>query len=97
MEASGWSLTEVPNFTPTVRIAPVAGGASVDIPAAAFAASVGSSRVTWAEPVGWLDTDTLLVVVHCEDWNTPSLVTVQADGSIGSLFAQGTFMGFFYP
>ena len=97
MEASGWQMAEVPNFTSRVRIANINGQPLVDLPVQTFADIAGVVNPTWAKPVGWLDAESLLVQVLGDDWNYPALVNVQFDSSGMTYLGLGYFGGFVYP
>lgn len=97
MEGSGWLMAETPNFTSRVRIADMDGNVLADLPVGTLSNITGISNATWAIPVGWLDSETLIVEIRGDDWNNPALVRVRYDGSGLALLAPGIFAGLVYP
>ena len=97
MEGSGWQMAEVPNFTSRVRIADTDGNILADLPVNILASASGKSNPVWAKPVGWMDSETLIVEIRGDDWNNPALVKIRFDGSGISYLAPGGFAGFVYP
>jgi hypothetical protein len=98
MEGSGWFMAEVPNFRSRVRIADVNTGAILaDLPAATLASVAADPNADWAQPVGWLDGETLLVEIRGEDWSQTSVVKVRFDGNELAYLANGMFVDFLYP
>jgi len=98
MEGSGWLMAEVPNFQSRVRIAEVnTGSILADFPAATFASVTADPNANWAQPVGWLDGETLLVEIRGEDWSQTSLVKIRFDGGGLAYLANGMFVDFLYP
>lgn len=96
MEASGWSMSENPNFHSRVRIADQHGVVLADIPDSAFASVAADPTALWVVPVGWLDGETLLVQVGGDLSNSP-LVKVRFDGTGLTYLASGKFLDFLYP
>jgi LysM repeat protein len=97
MEGSGWTMGENPNYHATIRIATTAGVVQADIPQAAFDGIASSKKITWVEPVGWLDDRTLVVQVRFQAWSDAALIRVNSDGSNPVYLASGTFVTFLYP
>ena len=97
MEASGWLMSESPNFHSRVRIANLDGVILADIPVVDFSNLVGDPSATWAIPAAWLDNETLLVEVRGDNWNFPALVAVRFDGSGMVYLASGVFLSLLYP
>jgi hypothetical protein len=97
MEGSGWLMAETPSFQSRVRIADLDDALLADLPATSVASFMGGGTVSWTQPRGWLDNDTLLIEIRGEDWNKTSLVTVNFDGGNLSLLTLGAFCGFVYP
>jgi hypothetical protein len=97
MEGSGWSMAENPNFHASIRIATTAGVLLTDIPQTAFDNIASADKVTWIEPVGWLNEQTVIVQVRYQDWSDAALIRVGIDGSNPLYLATGTFVTFLYP
>ena len=98
MEGSGWMMAETPSFHARVRIASVTNGVVLaDLSDQTLASVTADPSSTWAQPVGWLDGETLMVEIRGSDWAQTSLVKVRFDGSGVTYFSSGTFIGFLYP
>jgi len=97
MEGSGWTMAETPDFHATIRIATTFGVHLTDIPQTAFDNVASSEPVSWIQPVGWLDGQTLIVQVRYQDWSNAALLRVNFDGSNPLYLATGTFVTFLYP
>jgi hypothetical protein len=97
MEGSGWTMAENPDFHASIRIGTTAGIHLTDIPQAAFDDIASSEKVSWVQPVGWLDGQTIIVQVRYQDWSNAALLRVNIDGSNPLYLASGTFVAFLYP
>ena len=97
MEGSGWTMAENPDFHASIRIATTAGVHLTDIPQTAFDNVASSEKISWIEPVGWLDGQTLIVQARFQDWSSAALLRVNFDGSNPLYLATGTFVTFLYP
>jgi hypothetical protein len=97
MEGSGWTMAENPDFHASIRIGTTAGIHIADIPQTAFDNVASSEKVSWVEPVGWLDGQTLIVQVRFQDWNSAALIRINFDGSNPLYLTTGTFAAFLYP
>jgi hypothetical protein len=97
MEGSGWTMAENPDFHASIRIGTTAGIHLTDIPQTAFDNVASSEKVSWVQPVGWLDGQTLIVQVRFQDWSNAALLRVHFDGSNPLYLAAGTFVAFLYP
>jgi hypothetical protein len=96
MEGSGWTMAENPDFHANIRIATTAGILLADIPQTAFDNIASSEKITWVEPVGWLDGQTLIVQARYQEWNNAALIRINYDGSNPLYLATGTFVAFLY-
>jgi hypothetical protein len=97
MEGSGWMMAENPDFHASIRIATTAGVHFTDIPQTAFDNIASSDKISWIQPVGWLDGQTLIVQARFQDWSSAALLGVNFDGSNPLYLATGTFVTFLYP
>jgi hypothetical protein len=97
MEGSGWTMAETPDFHATIRIATTAGILLADIPQTAFDNVASSELISWIQPVGWLNGQTLIVQARFQDWNNAALLRINLDGSSPLYLATGTFVSFLYP
>jgi hypothetical protein len=98
MEGSGWQMAEVPNFHSRVRIINTADGSiTADLQDAAFTGVASDPTITTVRPVGWLDSQTLIVQASGEDYGNPRLIKIRYDGTGMSFLASGRFLGFLYP
>jgi hypothetical protein len=97
MEGSGWTMAENPDFHINIRIATSSGIQLANIPQTAFDNIASSEKISWAQPVGWLDGQTLIVQVRFQAWTNAALMRVDFDGSNPLYLATGTFVTFLYP
>jgi hypothetical protein len=97
MEGAGWMMAETPTFHTTVRLGDLNGNLLGDFPAASLSGASGLSSVQWAEPVTWLDDQTLIIMVRGEQWDQTALVKLDVPSKGLSYFGQGTFIGLLYP
>jgi hypothetical protein len=97
MEGSGWTMAENPDYHASIRIATTAGMHLANIPQTAFENIASAEQVTWVQPVGWLDGQTLIVQARFQDWNNAALFRVKTDGGNPLYLAAGTFVAFLYP
>jgi hypothetical protein len=96
MEASGFMMSDPPDFHSRVRVATNAGNALLDLTDVTFN-GVAGFPVTWVQPVAWMDNQTLLVQVGGIDSGQNMVVKVNMpDGSL-SPFSNGSFVGLYYP
>jgi len=96
MEGSGWTMAEVPDFHPTIRIGLTDGSLYSDYPDSHFSTQLGVD-VQWVVPAGWLDELTLVLEVRSEDWSNSWVVKMDVPTGAVSLLAPGNFAGFYYP
>jgi hypothetical protein len=97
MEGSGWTMSEDPNYHASIRVGTTAGVSMVNIPQTAFDNIASSEQISWVEPVGWLDGQTLVVQVRFQDWQSAALIRIRFDGSNPLYLATGTWVTFLYP
>lgn len=97
MEADGSQMGEVPNFKSTVRVGQNNGAIIADLPMDTFANTSGIGQISRAEPVTWLDGQTLLVQVRGQDWNQVALLRYNIVTRESSSLASGEFIGLLYP
>ena len=97
MEGDGWQMADVPNFTATVRVGQMDGTVIVDLPTNSFDSAAGIGPLSRAEPVAWLDNQTVVVQVRGQEWSQVALLRYDVlNQDIGSL-ASGEFVGSLYP
>jgi hypothetical protein len=60
------------------------------------AKAIGSDRITFLRPAGWLSDDALLVEIRGADWGDVSLLRYDAISGSVSVFSPGSFVGFGY-
>lgn len=96
MEGSGSNMSETPNFQAVIRIATLNGQITAELPMSSLIASTGLP-LTWVQPVGWLDGETLLVQGRGEDWEDAYILHVRFDGSAAGLLVGGAFAELTYP
>jgi hypothetical protein len=96
MEGSGWQMAEVPTFHALVRVGDLQGNVVAEFPDTALQAVSGFGSVGWAEPAGWLDDQTLIILVRGEQWDQAALLRVDMNSGTPSYLAPGTLIGLFY-
>jgi hypothetical protein len=98
MEGSGFQMAEAPNFHSRIRIAQLGDvpGLVRDITDVALAEALGYSMVGKLMPVGWLDSQVLLIEAHQGSWEKSSLVKLDVMTGKLSEFSKGSFVGFGY-
>ena len=98
LEASGSMIAEPPNFQTRIRVGDIEIGEVVyEVDLTMAAQALGWERASFMKPVGWLDTQTLVIEARGNDRDTASLVKYElASGSL-TLLCQGSFAGFAYP
>ena len=97
MEASGWQMSETPNFHSLVRVGNLNGNIVAQFADTAFLTVSGMSTIQRVEPVGWIDDNTLVVMVRGEYWDDAVLVMIDIDSQAMNLLARGIFVDFTYP
>ena len=97
MEGSGWQMSDTPNFHSTIRVGDLNGNLLFELADSAFATVSGLGSVGRVEPVGWLDEQTLVVMVRGEDWISAALVMVDIPTQAIRFLARGSFVGMVYP
>lgn len=97
MEADGSLMAEVPNFKTTVRIGQRDGTIVAELPMNMFEGTVGIGPLSRAEPVGWLDNQTVIVQVRGQEWEQVALLRYEVLSQGISYLAPGMFMGLVYP
>jgi len=96
MEGSGWTMAETPNFHATIRVGTTGGAWLVDYPDIMLASLLGTA-VAWAEPVGWLDDQRLVLQTRGTDWSDASVVVMDITTNYLTYLTSGAFVGFVYP
>jgi hypothetical protein len=96
MEGSGWTMAETPNFHATIRVGTTGGVWLVDYPDTMLASLLGSA-VAWAEPVGWLDDQRLVLQIRGTDWRDASVVVMDITTNYLTYLTAGMFVGLVYP
>ena len=98
MEASGFQMSETPDFHCRIRVEQLgsAPGLVQDVTDTSLAKALGYAQVSRLQPVGWLDDQTALIEVRQESWEKASLVKLDVVTGKLSEFSQGSFVGFGY-
>mgnify|MGYP000583775895 FL=1 len=97
MEANGWQMSETPNFHSLVRVGNLNGNVVAQFADTAFLTVSGMSTIQRVEPVGWIDDNTLVVMVRGEYWDDAVLVMIDISSQSMNLLARGVFVDFTYP
>ena len=97
MEGDGWQMAEVPNFKATVRVGQNNGTIIADLPMNSFESVAGIPLISHADPVAWLDIQTVIVQVRGQDWDESRLMQYDVLSRETSYLAPGEFVGLLYP
>jgi hypothetical protein len=97
MEGDGWQMAEVPSFTATVRVGQNNGVIVADLPMKSFEGAAGVGPVSRAEPVTWLDNETVIVQVRGEEWSQVAQLRYNVRSQEINYLAPGEFVGLLYP
>lgn len=97
MEGDGWQMAETPSFEATVRVGQMDGAVIADLPMSAFESAAGIGSISRAEPVGWLDDQTVIVQVRGQEWRQAVLLRYHVLSRESSYLAPGEFVGLLYP
>jgi hypothetical protein len=97
MEGDGWQMGETSSFIATVRVGQVDGAVVADLPMHTFEAAAGIGPLSRAEPVDWLDTQTLIVQARGQEWSQAVLLRYNILSRETSYLAPGEFIGLLYP
>ena len=96
-EAGGSLMDQPSTFHQTIRIASVNGTIITEIPDSSLLNAAGFSGIGSAIPVGWLDTQTLVLEVKDMSGTQSIILKVNLDGTGLASLASGSFLGFLYP
>jgi hypothetical protein len=98
LESSGSMVTEPVNFQTLVRIGDIETGAVTDEIDSILAAQVlGWERVSFMKPVGWMNSQTLVIEARGSDWKTATLIKYDTSSANLTVLCEGSFAGFSYP
>ena len=97
MEGDGAQMAEIPSFTATVRVGQSDGTLLADLLMNTFEGTAGIGPVSRAEPVTWLDNQTLVVQVRGQEWSQAALVRYNIVSQEIAYLASGEFVGLLYP
>ena len=97
MEADGSLMAEVPNFKTTVRVGQNNGVIVADLPMNSFESAAGIGPISRAEPVAWLDNQTVVIQVRGQEWSQVALLRYNVVSQEITYLAPGEFVGLLYP
>ena len=98
LEASGSFISEPVSYRSLVRIANLASAAvDYEIEDTNIAQLLGISKISFMKPVGWLDSQTILIEVRGADWGQVQLVSYDLNDDTLAFFCEGSFAGLTYP
>jgi hypothetical protein len=97
MEGDGRQMAETPDFKSTVRVGQMDGTVVADLPMKNFKNAVGIGSISRAEPVEWLDNQTVIVQVRGQEWSRAALLRYNVASQETSYLASGEFIGLVYP
>jgi hypothetical protein len=97
MEGDGWQMAVTPDFKTTVRVGQMDGTMVVDLPMKGFEDVAGIGSISRAEPVEWLDDQTVIVQVRGQEWSQTALLRYKVANQEVSYLASGEFLGLVYP
>lgn len=97
MEADG-SLTGDPPFHPRVRVGHTDSGSILaEVEKEPIAQTLGWETLSWMKPVGFLNSDTLLIEARGSNWNNVAVVIWTLSDLAAKPLGEGSFSGFAYP
>ena len=97
IEASGSHMAQVPDYQSRLRIGSTSGGIVYDQADTSIASALGIGSIPFMKPVGWLDTQTLLVEISADEYVDTALITINiATGAVNKIIT-GSFVAFAYP
>lgn len=95
LEASGSFVTDPVSFQAVVRIGNLtSGNVDYEVKDTIIAQAIGINSVSFIKPVGWLDSQSLLIEMRGDDWGQVSLVRYNLGDNSLSTFCEGSFAGF---
>jgi hypothetical protein len=97
MEGDGRQMAETPDFKSTVRVGQMDGTVVADLPMKSFENAAGIGSISRAEPVEWLDNQTVIVQVRGQEWSQVALLRYNVASQETSYLAPGEFIGLVYP
>ena len=97
MEGDGWQMAETPDFKTTVRLGQIDGTVVADLPMKGFENAAGIGSISRAEPVEWLDNQSVIVQVRGQEWSQAALLRYNVVSQETSYLAPGEFVGLVYP
>ena len=97
MEGDGYQMAEVPSFKSTIRIGQNNGVILADLPANSFESVAGAGPISRADPVAWLDNQTVVIQLRGQDWDQVRLVRYNVISQETTYLASGEFIGVVYP
>jgi hypothetical protein len=97
MEGDGWQMAVTPDFKDTVRVGQMDGTVVADLPMKSFEDAAGIGSIGRAEPVEWLDNQTVIVQVRGQEWSQVALLRYNIVSKETSYLAPGEFIGLVYP
>jgi hypothetical protein len=97
MEGDGWQMAETPDFKSTVRVGQMDGTVVVDLPMKGFEDVARIGSISRAEPVEWLDDQTMIVQVRGQEWSQIALLRYNIANQGASYLVPGEFLGLVYP
>ena len=97
MEGDGSQMAEVPNFKATVRVGQNNGVVVADLPMNTFESVAGVGTISRAEPVAWLDNQTVIIQVRGYDWDQSVLLRYNVSSRETAYLAPGEFVGLLVP
>ncbi len=97
MEGDGRQMAETPDFKSTVRLGQMDGTVVTDLPMKGFEDAAGIGSISRAEPVEWLDNQTMIVQVRGQEWSQAALLRYNIASQETSYLAPGEFIGLVYP
>ncbi len=97
MEAGGSLTSDPPDFLATVRVGSLANGTiEAEVDATAAAQVLKLERIAFLKPVGWLDSQALLIEARSADWQQAYLLRFDLQSQSIAVFSSGSFLGFSY-
>ena len=90
-------MAMTPDFKDTVRVGQMNGAVIADLPMKSFEDAAGIGSISRAEPIEWLDDQTVIVQVRGQEWSQTALLRYNVASQETSYLAPGEFIELVYP
>jgi hypothetical protein len=97
MEGEGWMMADVPTFHATVRVGDLNGNVLAEFSDIEIGNALPGGKAAWIQPVGWLDTQTLLIQARGQNWEEAAIMKIDLPSKNVAYLAPGVFVALVYP